>query len=564
MLILILFAFLAGLVTILSPCILPVLPIVLSGSVSEGKKRPLGIVAGFVISFTFFTLFLSAIVKATGISSDLLRNISVVLIILLGVSLVIPQAQLLFEKLFSYFSQFSNSSTKDGFWPGVAVGLSLGLLWTPCVGPILASVISLALTGSVNGSAALITFAYALGTSLPMLAITYGGRALLQKVPWLLRNSAHIQQGFGVVMVIIGVALFFNVDRQFQSWLLQKFPQYGTGLTALETNKVVQEKLQTIKKNTSDALSATAPDFTGGDGWLNSETLSLQTNLKGKVVLVDFWTYSCINCINTLPYIEKWYETYKDQGFVVVGVHSPEFEFEKKKENVAKAIADFGLTYPVVQDNHFVIWNAYNNQYWPAHYLIDQNGKIVYTHFGEGKYAETENKIRELLGQSAMPEPREGELSLASREQTPETYLGYKRAESYIRQLNITPDAEKTYQFSGQIPNDGVGLAGKWLVGSEFIQAQADGAQLHLNFAAKKVFLVIGTKELSKPTMVKVMLDGQPLTKEQLTSDMSEDGTITISDPRKYDMVALPVTGRHILSLTVSSGVQLYAFTFGS
>lgn len=250
MLILILFAFIGGIVTILSPCILPILPVVLSGSVGGGKQKPLGIVTGFVGSFTFFTLFLSTIVQATGLSADALRNVSVIIILFFGISLLIPKVQVWIEQA---FSKLANKIPKakasgSGFVDGLLVGLSLGLIWTPCVGPILASVISLALTGSVNGAAAIITFAYALGTAIPMLAITYGGRQLLNKVPWLLQNTANIQKIFGVLMIITAIAIFFNVDRQFQTYILEVFPEYGDGLTSLEDNDLVQQQLDALQE----------------------------------------------------------------------------------------------------------------------------------------------------------------------------------------------------------------------------------------------------------------------------------------------------------------------------
>jgi cytochrome c biogenesis protein CcdA len=225
-LLLILFSFIAGFVTILSPCILPILPIVLSGSLNGGHRRPIGIVVGFVLSFTLFTLFLSAIVKATGLSPDLLRSVSVIIILFFGAALLLPNFQVLMEKLFTRLagSVSGKVSQGSGFWSGILLGLSLGLVWTPCVGPIIASVITLAATSSVNGSAVLITLAYSIGTAIPMFAITYGGRKLLQKIPWLLRNTGNIQKVFGVLMILVAIGIFFNLDRKFQTAVLDKLP----------------------------------------------------------------------------------------------------------------------------------------------------------------------------------------------------------------------------------------------------------------------------------------------------------------------------------------------------
>ncbi|MBU0612376.1 cytochrome c biogenesis CcdA family protein, partial [Patescibacteria group bacterium] len=253
MLLLLLFAFIGGVVTILSPCIMPILPIILSGSVGGGKKKPLGIVFGFILSFTFFTLFLTSIVNILGISADFLRNLSMIVILGFGISLLVPKFQVVLEKL---FSKLANKTPKQGestgFGGGIVIGLSLGLIWTPCVGPILASVISLAITGSVTGSAFFITIAYSLGTAIPMLIIMYGGRQLLQKVPGLLKNTGKIQKAFGVLMIITAIGIFFNADRSFQSYILKVFPNYGTGLTSLEDNDAIKDELEKLQDEPLD------------------------------------------------------------------------------------------------------------------------------------------------------------------------------------------------------------------------------------------------------------------------------------------------------------------------
>jgi cytochrome c biogenesis protein CcdA/thiol-disulfide isomerase/thioredoxin len=370
------FAFIAGIVTILSPCILPVLPFILSGSTGTDKRRPWGVVLGFILSFTFFTLFLTSIVQFTGVSADILRYFSIVVLFSFGASLLIPQFQLLLEKAFTMVAgKVPNQASATGLFGGLLVGFSLGLLWTPCVGPILASVISLALTGSVNTTAFFITFAYALGTALPMLAIMKGGQTLLQKNQWLVRNTATIQKGFGVLMMLTALAIFNNFDRKFQTYILQAFPQYGTGLTAIEDNELVKKQLETIGgEMPQDAIGKPtnqinqgykkAPELQSEGAWINSEPLTLsQLKAENKVVLIDFWTYSCINCIRTLPYLRTWHEKYVDQGLTIIGVHAPEFEFEKDLGNLQEAVNDFSLFYPIVQDNEFKTWRAYENRY---------------------------------------------------------------------------------------------------------------------------------------------------------------------------------------------------------
>ena len=486
MTVLLAFAFVSGVITILSPCILPVLPIVLSGSIGGGKARPFGVLAGFVISFTVFTLTLSAIVHALGIPADALRVVAVVLIVLFGIVMLVPRLRDGFELLASRIASRgaqpgaagASTTRRAGFWSGLIVGLSLGLVWTPCVGPIMASVISLALTQHVNGGSVFITLAYTLGTSIPMLAVMLGGRALLNKVPALTRNTANIQKGFGVLMILMGVAIGFGWDRRFQTAVLRAFPNYGAGLTAIEKAPTVSTALKSLDPAspgaaggggpamTSNASGARvfnaamdaapqngvlgdyglAPDFITNGMWFNTEgiapaggqpaqggslPLTLES-LRGKVVVVDFWTYSCVNCVRTLPYLKAWYDAYRGSGLVIVGVHTPEFEFEMKSSNVAQAIRDLGVTWPVVQDNEYKEWNAYGNQYWPAHYFIDARGHVRYFHFGEGEYDVSEKVIQELLSEAGA---RVGGIVSKPAPQidaaTPETYLGYDRGRGF-------------------------------------------------------------------------------------------------------------------------------------
>ncbi len=514
MAILILFAFLGGIVTILSPCILPLLPIILGSGVTGGKRKPLGIITGFVLSFTFFTLFLTSLVRLTGISADSLRLFAAAVILLFGLVLVVPHLSAWWEKLTSKVTNL-RPAEGSGFVGGLIVGVSLGLVWTPCVGPILAAVISLAITGSVNASAVPIVLAYALGTAIPLFLILIGLKKFIPRLPWL-------QQAFGVLMVLTAIAIYSGLDRQFQAFVLDKFPNYGANLTKLEDNSLVKQQLQDMTEE-AKSPGKTAPELDGGTRWLNSQPLSLQ-GLMGRVVLIDFWTYSCINCIRTLPYLTAWDDKYKDKGLTIIGIHSPEFEFEKNPENVLSAMKDFGINYPVVQDNDFVIWRAYQNRYWPAKYLIDKNGQIRYTHFGEGAYAQTEAKIQELLGEKSelvsLPEHQ-------SQTRTPETYLGSLRA----------------------IPNNPIySLSGNWLNTPEYIQGQA-GSSLKLIFDAKEVNLVV--KPLNGPASLELNLDGQTLE------------PIMVSEDKLYNLVKLDSPNRHQLIITLTGPLQLFAFTFG-
>src|SRR3972149_10012080 len=489
MLLLIVFAFLAGVVTILSPCILPVLPIVLAGSVGEGRRRPFGIVTGFVLSFTIFTLFLTTIVKATGVSADFLRLIPVAVVFTFGLSLLLPGFQAFTEKLFVGLARFSPTGGQ-GFSGGLLLGLGLVLLWTPCVGPILASVISLALTGSVSLAAFAITLAFSLGTAIPMFIVIYTGRSVLARLqPY----SALIQKTFGVLMILTAAAIYLNLDRKFQTFVLNVFPNYGLGLTRFENNPFVKNQLELLRatpmpetqigRPMNELTDSALPDYgvapgliRGGQGF-NADPTTLEA-LRGKVVLVDFWTYTCINCIRTLPYLKSWHEKYSEKGLVIIGVHTPEFEFEKNLANVQKAIADFGLKYPVMQDNDYSTWRAYSNRYWPAKYLIDRTGHIRYNHFGEGEYDTTEKAIQQLLSLD-MPISNPS-YQITAR--TPELYLGSaRRVPGYFT------------------------TSGQWNYSPQYANPKTS-ATLTLDFEAKDVFLVMRPAKTS-PGQVKVYLD---------------------------------------------------------
>lgn len=567
MLLLSLFAFIGGFVTILSPCILPILPIVLSSAIG-GKRKPFGIITGFIFSFTFFTLALTYLVNLFDLDPSFLRTLAVIVIFLFGLSLVIPWFQKKIELLFSRFASRAPSTNNQGFLGGVLVGLSIGIIWTPCVGPILASVITLALTESVTLNSVIITLAYAAGTAIPMFAILVGGRKLLDSIPGLNRNLGNIQKAFGVLMILTAIGIYFNVDRSFQAWVLNTFPQYGTGLTSIEDNDLVKQELDKLdgeqeslnKPTNNQALvdnEGVAPEIIPGGEWFNTDPLKL-ADLKGKVVVVDFWTYTCINCIRTLPYLNSWHEAYADDGLVIIGVHTPEFEFEKDADNLAEAIADFDIKYPVVQDNDYSTWRAYKNRYWPAKYIIDKNGLIRYHHFGEGEYDETEAIIRELLAEDGSQvtgsanAPDEGQ----NYARTPETYLGYGRMQYLTSKQNVIPGAAYGYSYA-QPSENRFSFEGEWKVLEEYAQA-SEGSKLYLNFEAKDVYLVM-MNTTNQSAQVEVTLD----TEDGLGTDV-QDGVVSIEENRLYDLVNLKSPGRHVLQIEfLDPGIQVFAFTFG-
>lgn len=572
MILLIGFAFLAGLVTVLSPCILPILPVILTSTIGGkniGKSRPMGVVTGFVVSFTFFTLFLSKIVELSGISGDVLRSVSIVVIAGFGLTLLVPKVQMYVEIMFSRLAAFvPNAQNQEGFLGGVLIGLSVGLLWTPCVGPILASVISLAITGQVTLDTFLITLAYSTGTAIPMFLIMWGGQSVLHRVPWLLKNLGSVQKIFGVVMIVTAVGIFYEIDRKFQTYVLKTLPSYGTGLTRIEDNAWVREQLDGFGKSLKTADEAenilniskkiVAPELIMGGEWINSDPLTL-SQLRGKVVIVDFWTYSCINCQRTLPYLKNWYEKYKEKGLIIIGVHSPEFEFEKSKNNVGRAIKDFGITYPVMQDNNFATWRAYQNQYWPAKYFIDKEGNIRYWHFGEGGYDESERVIQELLKEAGAENVPTGTNNPTYQVmvKTPETYLGYGRMENFGSSEKVVKDKVAKYTFPKRLAENEFALEGEWLVGEEY-SSPKKGSKLEMDFEAGEVYLVMRSK--GSESKVNVSIDGQV----QFLGEDSIEGVVTVNADRLYKLVKMSTPSRHRLELEFEDGdCEVYAFTFG-
>jgi cytochrome c biogenesis protein CcdA/thiol-disulfide isomerase/thioredoxin len=607
MAVLLAFAFLSGVITILSPCILPVLPIVLAGGGSGGKARPFGVIAGFVLSFSFFTLALSAIVQAIGISADAMRYAAIALITLFGVVLLVPRLRDAFDIAVSRLASKGSalgrpeggrpsSGPKAGFWGGLPVGLSLGLVWTPCVGPIMASVISLALTQKVDGGSIVVTLAYAVGTAIPMLAIMVGGRALIAKVPGLSRNAGKIQRVFGAIMILMGAALAFQWDRKVETAILSAFPAYGSGLTSIENLAPVKKALQaragsggpgaaanqaalsqrgTFSGAPPDSTTApslgdygAAPPFVAAGPWFNtgaqavgipspSAPLDL-ASLRGKVVLIDFWTYSCINCIRTLPYLKAWYGAYKDKGLVIVGVHSPEFAFERVSANVARAMRDLGVTWPVVQDNDYAQWKSYGNEYWPAHYFIDAKGRVRYWHFGEGGYEESESVIRKLIAEagSAVDSGPVAPPPVRLAANTPETYLGYERGTGFASA--VKPVANKAIAYSpARKPAAGEwNLRGTWTIEGQFIEPESAGT-LWLGFDAKDVYLV--AEGLGAGGDITAFVDDSPAAD---TEDL-RGGVLEPKSSRLYHVVTLREGGPHTLRLEIKGAMRLYSFTFG-
>lgn len=581
MILLLLFAFFAGLATILAPCIWPVLPIVLSSSVSgeKGHQRPLGITLGVMLSFGIFTLFVSYLVQTLHLNPNILRILAVFIIVFLGLTMVIPPLGIIFEmlvgKLSTLFGQGNKNTKHSGFLPGFITGLSLGVIWSPCAGPILATIATLAATGMVSFSVVLVTSAYVLGVGIPLFLFSYGGARIIAHTRGINKYTPRIQQGFGVIMIMTAIAIYYNYDQTLQLAIINKFPLLGTALNGFENSQLVKTQLDILKgkglstqettgdNNTLFNANSPAPEFTGITKWLNTPTPISLSSLRGKVVLIDFWTYTCINCIRTLPYVTSWYDSYHNQGFVVIGVHTPEFQFEHDSGNVEKAIAMYHIHYPVAQDNNYATWNAFSNQYWPAEYLIDQSGMIRRTEFGEGNYDETDKAIRELLKEAGHSVTKNaGSLSDQTPHGTisPETYIGANRMQYYFPNGNV-PAGDYTLSLQDPVTNT-FSLGGHWIIGDEYAQTKENGI-LAYNFIASRVFLVLSPPQGGKGE-IRVLLDGKQIPDGLSGSDVHK-GMITVDGDRLYSLVDLHSTPQaHTLRLEfLTPGIQVFAFTFG-
>lgn len=568
------FTFLAGIVTVLSPCVLPVLPAILSAGIGKGRYRSLGVIIGLMVSFAFFTLALTFFVHLLGISANGLRNIAIVIIGLFGIVMLFPYLSDRFALVTSSIGnlgshiQSQTTGKSTGFGSGLLLGSALGLVWTPCAGPILAAITTLVATQRVTLQIVLLTLTYCLGTGIPLFLIAYGGNRALTQFPSLAKHTEGIKKCFGGLMILTAIGLAFNLEVILQQFAIKYIPTFQ-----IENNEAVQEELnklrpqspfsekniEVLKKEQGKDLPkiTPAPEIVGIDSWINSAPLSLD-QLKGKVVLIDFWTYSCINCIRTFPYLTSWYDKYKDKGLVIIGLHTPEFEFEKDIGNVKKATERFHILYPVALDNHYKTWQAFSNSYWPAHYLIDQEGIVRQVHFGEGGYMETENAIRNLLGM--LPLAGE-EKQIQIRSITSETYLGISRADRYQPGLSIKPKKTHFYHYYPPLQKDHVGLNGEWVVNEQNITSQSPISSLDLNFIATRVYLVMDS---TTPQTVTVFLDDAPLPPKYYTADMDDKGRILVHEPRKYDVLNLKENyGRHKISLIMPKDTSAYAFTFG-
>jgi cytochrome c biogenesis protein CcdA/thiol-disulfide isomerase/thioredoxin len=550
-----LIGFLGGLITGISPCILPVLPVIFfSGS----TNRPYRVIAGLVLSFGVVTLAGSALLSLLHLPQDALRWAGIIALTLIGIGLIVPRFEQLLEKPFSRIPQFNASEGRSGF----GLGLALGLLFVPCAGPVLAAIVLAGATGSIGLETVVLTVSFAIGTAIPLLVFALAGQRVTERVGAFRRRQRSVRVAGGVVMICFAVAIMLNLPATLQriipdytSPLQDKVAGSDEVAEKLNLGGLINDQNRDLSNCTNGAAvlesCGTAPDIKGITGWFNTpgNTAVDLKSLRGKVVLVDFWAYSCINCQRAIPHVTDWYAKYRDSGLEVIGVHSPEYAFEKDPGNVASGAAALGITYPVALDNSLSTWTNYRNRYWPAEYLIDNTGTIRHIKFGEGDYGATENLIRQLLQQAnpavKLPAPSQNADTTPESGLTPESYFGVGKMVNYGG-TGIYDQGQAIFSYPPSLPDDAFALRGAWKLDYQGATADADDSGIELNYRAKNVYVVVGGTGT-----ITVLRDGR-------TTSIPVSGPPTLRQIVATDNIA-----RGHLELQLSKGLQAFSFTYG-
>jgi cytochrome c biogenesis protein CcdA/thiol-disulfide isomerase/thioredoxin len=567
-------AFVGGVLTILSPCILPVLPFVFSRADQPFRRAGLPLLAGMALTF-------SVVAVAAAFGGHWVvrlnqggRYLAMAIFLILGVTLLFPSiAEYLTRPLVRAGGRLqAGPSAQHSIGKSVLLGISTGLLWAPCAGPILGLILTGAAIQGPGARSSFLLLSFALGAATSLGIALFAGNKVLTTMKRSLAVEVWIRRALGVAVIMGVVAIALGWDTN----LLTRF-------NFINTAEAEEHLISKLGPNNSAAPAAAAepklddegpfPDLSGAVGWINSSSLSPKS-LRGKVVVIDFWTYSCINCLRALPFVEGWYEKYKDSGLVVIGVHTPEFAFEKERSNIEKAVRDLKITYPVAIDSDYAIWHAFNNEYWPAHYFIDGKGRIRYHHFGEGKYGESEWVIRELLKQNGAQLAPSGPIAAngtgaeappdGANVNSPETYVGYKRAEHFASTSAIDKDSRHSYTPQPRLSLNQWALGGSWKVSEENAVLQSAPGKILFRFHARDLHLVLGTTKEGRPVRFVVKIDGAPPGDDHGV-DTDASGAGTVQGHRLYQLIRQkgPVEDRTFEIEFLDPGVQAFAFTFG-
>ncbi len=586
-----LLVYLGGVLTILSPCILPVLPFVFARAEHKFVTNGLPMLIGMAIAFAGIAT-LAAVGGAWAVRLNQYGRIAA-LVLLTAFAATLLSTHLA-DWLARPFVALGNrlapqpGAASPGFVQSGLLGVATGLLWAPCAGPILGLILTGAALSGPNAHTTLLLFAYAAGAATSLaIALLAGGR-LFAYLKRSLGVGEWVRRGLGVAVLLGVVAIVLGWDssilthlslagtNSLEQSLIDRINRGPANTTAMAMNNGNGNAMAMTSGRTSSELPVEGelPSLAGATLWLNSPPLTAEA-LRGKVVLVDFWTYSCINCLRALPYVKAWYAKYKDHGLVVIGVHAPEFAFEKDPDNVRRAVKDLGVTYPVALDNNYAIWQAFNNQYWPAHYFIDAVGRIRSHHFGEGDYDGSEQTIRRLLtdaGQTDLPPAGMGSVEAAgaqappdeAHDQSPETYVGYRRAANFASPGGFVEDKEHGYSIPGNLKLNQWALGGSWMVSDESAVPRAAHGKIAFRFFARDLHLVMGPGEDGKPVRFRVLLDGAaPGANHGIDTDAGGNGRI--DGQRLYQLIRQSGdVGEHVFSIEfLDAGAEAYSFTFG-
>jgi len=586
--ILILLAFLGGALTIVSPCILPVLPFVFARNGRSFARTTLPLLVGMALTFAALAT-LAAVGGAWAVRLNSYgRALALLLLAAFGVALISRRvAEWIARPFVALGNRLLQDEAQGGLAQSALLGVATGFLWAPCAGPILGLILTGAAINGPSTATTLLLLAYALGAVSSLALVTLAGARLARAFSRSLGATEWLRRGLGVA-VLAGVAAiafgwdtglltrlsYASTNRLEQSLIDTVRPQTGGAMPpAMRPEPAMNGAMMTSAASAGPPVEGQMPPLTGAVAWINSAPLSAEA-LRGRVVLVDFWTYSCINCLRTLPYLKAWYERYREHGLTIIGVHSPEFAFEKDEANVQSAVRALGVAYPVALDNEYAIWRAFNNQYWPAHYFVDAQGRIRGHHFGEGDYERSEALLRTLLteaGYRDLPPPAAGmagegaeraadESNIAS----PETYLGFERAENFAAREPLTRDRAQHYSVPAALPRNGWGLEGTWKVSAESAAAEAAGARIVFRFHARDLHLVLGPGPDGKPVRFRVTLDGAA-PGDNHGADTDAAGAGEVREQRLYQLIrqTQPVQDRTFTIEFLTPGVRAYSFTFG-